>query len=80
MIAVMKGSPCSEWDDTAQRCKSGWIGINSACRGWFYTDCKKCGPTPTPPCMEEVPSKHWLQDNGLPVLWPIRNQPEGGGQ
>lgn len=59
---------CSEYDEGARKCRSGFPRIFPVCRGQ--------DSDLIPYCMREEPPAHLTRDDGLPLGWPNR-QAEG---
>lgn len=66
----MRVEPCSQWDNTLDRCKSGWPGKSGLCFGIIYEGCSSCGHgTTSAPCMNEEPPPIWIREDGKPLFW-----------
>lgn len=66
---------CDGWDESARKCKHGFIATTPLCWG-------QVRPTTTPQCLMDDPPAHLTRDDGLPLGWSLieRQQAEGSDQ
>lgn len=54
--------PCSQYDETNHKCRSGFIRLHGICWG---------GSGACPECMKgDGPAPHLMREGGLPIAWP----------
>jgi hypothetical protein len=62
-------APCSEYDGTNNKCRSGHVRLHPICRGISH-GCKSCGAGDVPMCMMDDQPPHLIRKDGMPLLWP----------
>lgn len=63
-------TPCSEYDSTNNRCRSGHVRLHPICRG-VVTGCRSCGAGNVPMCMMDDQPSHLIREDGMPLGWTI---------
>ena len=63
--------PCTEYDATNNRCRSGHVRIHPICRGVEH-GCHNCGIGNVPMCMLDDQPSHLIRKDGMPLGWPTK--------
>lgn len=69
--------PCSDYNASTNTCKAGHVQLMPICRGVIESGCKNCGHISLiPQCLKEDPPAHLIRADGMPLLWPDKEQPQ----